>query len=170
LQIGRDQPGALEYMIGEIDDIRIYNRALSQTEIIALSELASLEVSSRDEFDSAFGIADPPPILHGTVSNERGDPVFGVTVRVYTGLATYYPLATVQTDPKGRYWVRISHGAGRLDESGGRVSFEVGIALDHPKRPQKGGGLDWTGEVPNLANHAMRKDFTIVLCDAQSIE
>ncbi|MHC4596960.1 MAG: LamG domain-containing protein [Planctomycetota bacterium] len=39
LQIGRDQPGALEYMIGEIDDVRIYNRALSQTEIVALSEL-----------------------------------------------------------------------------------------------------------------------------------
>jgi hypothetical protein len=33
LEIGRDQPGALEYMIGTIDDIRIYNRALSESEI-----------------------------------------------------------------------------------------------------------------------------------------
>jgi hypothetical protein len=33
LEIGRDQPGALEYMIGSIDDIRIYNRCLSEAEI-----------------------------------------------------------------------------------------------------------------------------------------
>ncbi|MCP4262534.1 MAG: LamG domain-containing protein [Planctomycetes bacterium] len=39
LQIGRDQPGALDYMIGEIDDIRIYNRPLSQEEIVILKEL-----------------------------------------------------------------------------------------------------------------------------------
>jgi hypothetical protein len=141
--------------------------------LVKLDKLAAakgLVVSRRDAADASFGIADPPPVLHGTVSDQHGDPVFGVTVHVYTGLASYYPLATVQTDPKGRYWVRISHGAGRLDGSGGRVSFQVGIALDHPKRPQKDGGLDWTGEVPNLANHAMRKDFTIVLGESQSIE
>jgi hypothetical protein len=33
LEIGRDQPGALEFMIGAIDDIRIYNRVLSEAEI-----------------------------------------------------------------------------------------------------------------------------------------
>ncbi len=33
LEIGRDLPGALEYFTGVLDDIRIYNRALSEREI-----------------------------------------------------------------------------------------------------------------------------------------
>ncbi|HOY59968.1 MAG TPA: hypothetical protein PK640_17765, partial [Verrucomicrobiota bacterium] len=33
LQIGRDIPGSVEYLIGAIDDLRIYNRALSASEV-----------------------------------------------------------------------------------------------------------------------------------------
>ncbi|HOC01443.1 MAG TPA: LamG domain-containing protein, partial [Verrucomicrobiota bacterium] len=36
LQIGRDIPGSTEYLVGAIDEIRIYNRALSAVEIRAL--------------------------------------------------------------------------------------------------------------------------------------
>ena len=39
LEIGRDQPGSTEYMIGMIDNIRIYNRALSESEIQQLNQM-----------------------------------------------------------------------------------------------------------------------------------
>lgn len=37
VDIGRDVYGALEYMIGSFDELRIYNRALSDNEIKNLS-------------------------------------------------------------------------------------------------------------------------------------
>ena len=38
MEIGRDVPSAIEYLIGSVDDLRIYNRALSEEEIEALYE------------------------------------------------------------------------------------------------------------------------------------
>lgn len=36
LEIGRDMPGALEYMDGSLDDLRIYNRSLSDQEVMTI--------------------------------------------------------------------------------------------------------------------------------------
>jgi len=49
LEIGRDVPGATEVFNGKIDDIRIYNRALSDAEIYVLFE-GSLGLSTDEQF------------------------------------------------------------------------------------------------------------------------
>ena len=49
LEIGRDVPGATEFFNGKIDDIRIYNRSLSDAEIYVLFD-GSLGFSPEDQF------------------------------------------------------------------------------------------------------------------------
>ena len=64
LEIGRDVPGNLEILCGSLDDLRIYNRALTRTEVLSL-----YQDNSGKNFTSDFIINCPQNI---SVPNDPG--------------------------------------------------------------------------------------------------
>jgi gliding motility-associated-like protein len=90
LQIGRDFPGILDYYRGKIDDIRLYNRALSDSEVSQLFLFSSTEnlptanagtdiqICGNDSFQlngTGFGLPSwlpAAPLANANLSNTRG--------------------------------------------------------------------------------------------------
>lgn len=98
-------------------------------------------------------MAPPPeaksPELIGVVTDSSGEPIPGVKVRVYTGLATYFPRprADTQTDDRGAFHLSMTDGAALLDDEQ-PVSYSIGLCFDMEGLPAPGGGLHWTGLIP----------------------
>lgn len=67
LEIGRDVPGNLEYFAGSLDDLRIYNRALSPKEITAIyrdnSEKNSYKPCTAPPIPTPSPNTDPVPVV-----------------------------------------------------------------------------------------------------------
>jgi len=101
-------------------------------------------------------LADPPPELVGKVTDASGNPLKDVKVRVYTGLATYFPLTDVRTDDRGIFRVPITTGARLLNEAERRWDFSVGIRLEMDTLSSPKGGLHWTGLIFNRPGHVQR--------------
>lgn len=72
LEIGRDLPGNLEFMHGSLDDLRIYNRALSEAEVGALF----FDTSDNIVGYNPCGTAVPREEREEEIREERTDPVF----------------------------------------------------------------------------------------------
>ena len=71
LEFGRDQPGATDYFNGQIDDIAIYNRALSQQEITALySGTPTTGLASTKVFVDAPATVNQNDTLELSISTE----------------------------------------------------------------------------------------------------
>lgn len=80
LNIGRDVPGIVEYFDGQLDDLRIYNRALSDEEILGLYTRASEVTYS----------------VSGHVIDDTGQPLAGVLITSSSG-------HSATTDASGTY-------------------------------------------------------------------
>jgi hypothetical protein len=135
-----------------------------------LTGCRSIQNAGSEGKDSPWGIANPPPILQGKVTDSKGDSICGVSVEVFTGPGpTWIPLATVQTDPGGRFWVCLSQGGGHYDRSTGRhTDISIGLSLKHPQRhDHKAESFDWTGFVPNTAGYHTIGDLSIQLAQPE---
>lgn len=60
LELGRDAPGAVEYLTGSLDDVRIYNRALTAAEIKFLND-AVTSVEQASDLPSNFELSQNYP-------------------------------------------------------------------------------------------------------------
>ncbi len=114
---------------------------------------------------ASWGIADPPPILQGRVTDAGGAPLFGVTVDVFAGPGpSWFPLATVQTDPDGCFRVCLGYGGGHYDPATGRrADISVGLVLKHPRRADEAKAFDWAGRIPNASGYHAIGDLSIRL-------
>ena len=106
LEIGRDQPGALEYMIGAIDDIRIYNRVLSESEIQELY---------RENSGGIRQVAiDIKPDSSSNTINPKSDGMIPVAIlTTETFDATTVDPLSVEFGPSG---ATEAHGKGHIED------------------------------------------------------
>jgi len=97
LEIGRDKPGAVEYFNGAMDDLRIYNRALSEYDLDQLYDDRSgarkqgaCSSHSNDQNtasnDSVIVISPNDPVYKKEKKKEVPSPPSGVTVDDYKDL------------------------------------------------------------------------------------
>ena len=73
LEIGRDVPGVLEYFAGVLDDIRIYNRPLSETDIIALYKDDTEKDKTVFPCPGQIVTAPPPPVSNVPNQTQNGN-------------------------------------------------------------------------------------------------
>jgi hypothetical protein len=125
LIIGADAPGVLEVFAGKIDDLRIYNRALSDAEVAVLAE------------DTAVGVEMPAPTPELAITGATPNPFNPVTTIAYA-LDREGPVRLRVYDPRGRLVTTLAagpHAAGRhtavwrgRDAQGQRVASGVYLA------------------------------------------
>lgn len=73
LEIGRDMPGVLEYFAGALDDIRIYDRPLSETELIGLYKDDSEENKTVFPCPGTIVTAPSPPSEIPEMPDQNGE-------------------------------------------------------------------------------------------------
>ena len=73
LEIGRDLPGGLEYFDGTMDDLRIYDRALDETELIQIYQDMS-EAQDADRCTQSVAVTPTPTTPTPTKKKPRVDP------------------------------------------------------------------------------------------------
>lgn len=85
LEIGRDTPGLTEYHIGNLDDIRIYNRALSEEEIDSLYLLMTNIGKLDNEINSNFKLYQnyPNPFTSTTTLSYTLNKPSKVFIRIF---------------------------------------------------------------------------------------
>jgi hypothetical protein len=127
LEIGRDVPGASEFFNGKIDDIRIYNRALSDAEIYVLFE-GSLGFSPEEQFTNHKELNlyqnYPNPFKLNTVITWKTSVGCWQTLKIYdifgkeisTPVNEYKPAGKHETEfngallPNGIYFYKLKAG------------------------------------------------------------
>jgi hypothetical protein len=138
-----------------------------------LTGCRSLQLADSAGKDSPLWTTNLPPILQGRVTDSKGTPIFGVSVEVYTGWGpSWFPLASVETDPGGCFWVCLSHGGGHYDRSTRRhTDISIGLTLKHPQRQSvEAGSFDWKGNVPNTSGCHTIGDLPIQLVQPENMK
>jgi hypothetical protein len=119
LQIGRDRPGGLEFFHGKIDDVLIYNRALSDEEIYAM-------------YSGTYGTGDHLNVntsISAYPNPSSGNTFFNISTTKYQHLVLRIINLNGITEarlldedlPPGNY--RINYNTGKL--TSGVYSFEL---------------------------------------------
>ncbi len=88
LEIGRDVPGVMEYFAGKLDDIRLYNRPLSETEIITLYQDESTKAPRSNPCPKTASTTPTPP--PETQKTEQVNIDYQHTVKVKSRQITVY--------------------------------------------------------------------------------
>ncbi|MEE4175087.1 MAG: LamG domain-containing protein [Xanthomonadales bacterium] len=132
LEIGRDTPGLLEYFDGVIDEVRVYNRALSAEEIDRLYDYYEVPLNSVFlRVEEAVGVSDGESLDARTtvdislvegigVTDETvaSNPIDIVSIRLVEGIGVSDGSPLLQ--PRTTVDIRIEEGIGVADAAGER--------------------------------------------------
>ena len=102
-------------------------------------------------------------VLHGTLTDEKGDPLPGVKVQLYSGVATRFEGQNATTDSKGTYrFEPLSTGAYFRREKDEPWDFYIGIRLVHDTHVCAD-GMSWHDiTVSTKPGHSQKQDFKMV--------
>lgn len=103
------------------------------------------------------------PILKGSITDEKGNPIPDVEITLYGGSTTRWKVASTKTDAKGQYtFDPCRYGTMTLNEKEKRWDYFVGMTLSHPKFASADGKSWWDIRVPQVDRHVTYKDFSMI--------
>jgi len=111
LEIGRDTPGGVEYYHGKIDDIRIYNRALTATEIDSIYDgVVSVPAEDKSNIPMTFNLNQnhPNPFNPGTKISWQSPVSSHQTLKVFDILGNEIVTLVDEYKPAGMYNVQFT--------------------------------------------------------------
>ena len=108
-----------------------------------------------------------PAVLTGRVLDDRGAPISGVEVRLFSGIGTLFRQGTTRTDADGRYRFEVENAAARKDEVTRRWVGILWLATQDDRFASSDGSLCQV-DVPLDRGTVVEKDFAMV--DAGAIE
>lgn len=134
LFIGLDEPGNSEYFEGHLDDLRIYNRALTEKEILNLFNEPGKYGGSGEEFDMPFMVN-----INATMSNNSCEaivrfqpPVIKSSPCGAVQVKQIYGLASGSAFPAGKHL--ITYEAQSSSGYGQRASFYIIVKDETPPK------------------------------------
>lgn len=113
LTIGADFPGTQEYFWGKMDDVRIYNRALTDNDMLELSSSGPTAVSSGSTPGFYLGTSVPNPSNGESRVEFRIESPQAIHLDVYDVAGRRVRMLESGARPAGQYW---SNWDGRMDD------------------------------------------------------
>jgi len=113
LEIGRDLPGATEYFHGKIDDIRIYNRAITPFEVESLyGDVVSVESDINSNMPEKLELEQnyPNPFNNSTLIKYSIPDGGLVTLKIFNILGQEVAVLVNETKQIGNYQVTFDTG------------------------------------------------------------
>ena len=129
--------------------------------------------SSAHATTSAVKTARSGPVLEGTILTEAGDPVEGVDVILYGGLATRWEIGRTRTGRAGQYRFAPVPGGGMVQNEDKSWDYFIGVRIEHPNLCSADGLSWWDVRVPAREAAVVRQDFSMIpgaTLDAQLID
>lgn len=99
----------------------------------------------------------------GSMVDEKGQPLPGVKITLYGGLATRLKGQQAETNQHGEYVFRpLNTGAMTKRDDADDWSLYTGIQLEHPTHASADGKSWWDIEAPRNPGHVQTRDFRMV--------
>ena len=102
------------------------------------------------------------PILEGRIATQAGEPVEGVVVTLFGGMATRWKVGETTTDADGLYrFDPLDVGTPMRGENGAPGAIAVGVQIHHPEFVSADGAWWWDLRVPAVEGQVTRLDFQV---------